>query len=150
MLCAAYLGVSNKMDKGMEENLSPYQTPKSDLLSEIDDKYKVVPAWAWGHRDGCGRQSSELTFNDIICQVGRMKTVALLLAVAVLHMQQHRAATQQIIPFTLINSQSIRSNIITLRCRNSDDIFDPQAMYFLNGTTVHASWYLVATSVYPF
>ena len=62
-----------------------------------------------------------------------MKTVALFLLGAILHIGQHTASAQQI-PFTLINSRDVGSNIITLRCRNSDDIFDTQAMYFLNGT----------------
>ena len=42
-------------------------------------------------------------------------------------------------PFTLIDTRSPESNAITLRCRrNSDDLFEPQAQYFRNGTRVDA------------
>ena len=68
----------------------------------------------------------------------RMKPTAVLmlyLAVMVLcHQisQQIAAATQA--PYTLVDSRARGSNVITLRCRNSNDVFDSQAMYFLNGT----------------
>lgn len=49
------------------------------------------------------------------------------------HIRQYTAAAQ-LVPFALIDRRDTRSNIITLQCRNSDSIFDPQAVYFLNGT----------------
>jgi hypothetical protein len=61
-----------------------------------------------------------------------MTTITLFLIIAILYIGQSPAAAQA--PFTLIDSRDTGSNIITLRCRNSDDIFDPQALYFLNGT----------------
>ena len=61
-----------------------------------------------------------------------MKTLTLYLVTMVLslHIGQYTVEAQA--PFTLVDSRG--DNIIILRCRNSDDIFDPQAMYFLNGT----------------
>jgi hypothetical protein len=63
-----------------------------------------------------------------------MKTMTLFLVVAILYIGQSPAAAQA--PFTLIDARATGSNIITLRCRNSNDIFDPQAMYFLNGISL--------------
>jgi hypothetical protein len=64
-----------------------------------------------------------------------MKTAVLTLYLAVMvlshHIGHYTAAAQA--PFTLIDSRDPGSNIITLRCRNSN-VFDPQALYFLNGT----------------
>ena len=38
-------------------------------------------------------------------------------------------------PFTLIDTRTPGSNSVTLRCRRtSDDLFDPQAQYFRNGS----------------
>ena len=45
---------------------------------------------------------------------------------------QYTAEAQAL--FTLVDSRATEDNIITLWCRNSNDIIDPQAMYFLNGT----------------
>ena len=67
-----------------------------------------------------------------------MKTAILMLCIAVIlmvlchHIGQQTAAAAQ--PFTLVDSRAVGRNIITLRCRNSNDVFDSQAMYFLNGT----------------
>ena len=63
-----------------------------------------------------------------------MTTMTFLLhvVVAILYIEQFTAEAQA--PFTLVDSRATGSNIITLRCRNSDDNFDSQAHYFLNGT----------------
>ena len=61
-----------------------------------------------------------------------MKTVILYLVMFVLSTGQFTAIAQA--PFTLLHSRATGSNVITLRCRNSDDNFDSQAQYFLNGT----------------
>ena len=49
-------------------------------------------------------------------------------------------------PFTLVVSRNVGSNSIILRCRNSNAILDPRAMYFLNGTRVDLVDGLVDTS----
>ena len=42
-------------------------------------------------------------------------------------------------PFTLVDTRSVGSNSITLRCRRtSDETFEPMAQYFRNGLGVHA------------
>ena len=66
----------------------------------------------------------------------RTKTLTLYLVVMALshHIGQYTSAAQA--PFTLVDFRTAGSNIITLRCRNSDDVFDSQAMYFLNGRTL--------------
>ena len=68
----------------------------------------------------------------------RMKPIAVLmlyLAVMVLcHQISQQIAAAAQAPYTLVDSRDVGSNVITLRCRNSNDVFDPQAMYFLNGT----------------
>ena len=64
-----------------------------------------------------------------------MKAVTLFLVVAILYnigQSPWHAAAQA--PYTLVDSRAVGSNVITLRCRNSIDVFDSQAMYFLNGT----------------
>ena len=41
------------------------------------------------------------------------------------------------VPFMLVDMRSPMSNSITLRCRRtSDDLFEPQAQYFRNGSSV--------------
>ena len=64
-----------------------------------------------------------------------MKTVTLFLVVAILYNinQSPRHAAAQA-PYTLVDSRTVGSNVITLCCRNSNADFDSQAMYFLNGT----------------
>ena len=61
-----------------------------------------------------------------------MRTIILFLAIAIPYIGQFTTTAQA--PFTLVDSRTAGSNIITLRCRNSDDVFDSLAMYFLNGT----------------
>ena len=63
-----------------------------------------------------------------------MKTVTLFLVVAILYIGQSPWPAAAQAPFTLVDSRAVGSNIIMLRCRNSNDDFDSQAMYFLNGT----------------
>ena len=63
-----------------------------------------------------------------------MKTVTLFLVVAILYIGQSPRPAAAQAPFTLVDSRAVGSNIIMLRCRNSNDNFDSQAMYFLNGT----------------
>ena len=64
----------------------------------------------------------------------RTKTMALLLILAILYIEKFTAEAQA--PFTLVDSRATGNNIITLRCRNSDDNFDSQAQYFLNGMSL--------------
>ena len=53
-------------------------------------------------------------------------------------------------PFTLVDSRAVGSNSITLRCRrSSDDTFDREALYFLNGTRVDSIDGFVDTSQDP-
>ena len=63
-----------------------------------------------------------------------MKTITLFLVVAILYIGQFPRPAAAQAPFTLVDSRAVGSNVITLRCRNSNDVFDSQAMYFLNGT----------------
>ena len=63
-----------------------------------------------------------------------MKTLTLYLVMMVLSLYIGQYTAEAQAPFTLVDSRARGDNVITLRCRNSDDIFDPQAMYFLNGT----------------
>ena len=63
-----------------------------------------------------------------------METVTLFLVVAILYIGQSPRPAAAQAPYTLVDSRAVGSNVITLRCRNSNDDFDSQAMYFLNGT----------------
>ena len=63
-----------------------------------------------------------------------MKIVILFLVVAILYIGQSSRPAAAQAPYTLVDSRAVGSNVIMLRCRNSNNNFDSQAMYFLNRT----------------
>ena len=116
--------------------------PGSNTDADLVNKTQIIMHGNQGH-----------TFISLHCynmQLSfRMKTVALFLVMAAsLHIRCCTVAAQQV-PFTLVDSRATRSNIITLRCRNSNDIFDPHAMYYLNGTRLELFNGFVDTSQDP-